>query len=157
MTGILQSILPIDITSVDIKLFKRSYASCIVKTHDNKILLQELIDSRPYFPAGSISTFGGHIEMRETPSQALIRELKEELGAEVSVKETIFLGAIAEAITGYSELIYTYFWHDKDHKITGCYEDKPKYFDSIKDAFAHDKLGDDVRWMLGECQKRELL
>jgi len=34
-----------------------------------------------------ISTFGGKIEAGEIPEEALIRELKEELGAEVNLKK----------------------------------------------------------------------
>lgn len=89
--------------------------------------------------------------------QALVRELKEELGAQVNPADVISLGAITEAITKYSELIYVYFWHDKHGTITGCYECEAKYYDDCAAALTHPKIMDDVRWLLHECQKRKLL
>jgi 8-oxo-dGTP pyrophosphatase MutT (NUDIX family) len=56
--------------------------------------------------------FGGQIEQGEQPIQAIIRELKEELGALVQENELVSLGALTEAMSGHTELVYVYFWHD---------------------------------------------
>jgi len=104
-----------------------------------------------------IATFGGRIEANESPSQALIRELHEELGAKIQDCDLIKLGVITEAITQHKELVHLYFWHDKEGTITGCYECEAQYFDKVTLALNHPKLMDDVRWALLECQNKKLL
>ena len=153
MNELIKSIQRVDVTKVDETTFERRYVGCIVLKQDGKILLQQLIYARPFFPVGSLTTFGGRIEDDETPMQALVRELHEELGAKVNEADVISLGAITEEATNHSELIYAYFWNDKDGTITGCYEDEAKCFDSVKAVLANPKVTDDVRWMLKECKK----
>jgi 8-oxo-dGTP diphosphatase len=157
MNNLAKSIRKIDLTKTDITTFKRCYVGCIVLTQDHRVLLQKLIYNRKYFKAGSITTFGGRIEIGETSMLALVRELEEELGAQVKENDVIFLGAITEETTNHTELINTYFWHDKDGTITGCYEDEAIYFDEIGLIISNSKVTDDVRWMLDECQKRKLI
>ncbi|MBN1684197.1 MAG: NUDIX hydrolase [Gammaproteobacteria bacterium] len=146
----------LDLSQINLSDFKRRSVGCIVLTKDHQILLQHRPNNWRTFP-GCLATFGGQIEQGETPIQALVRELKEELGAQVNPKDLIPLGAITEAITNYTELIYAYFWHDKSGTITGCYEAEARYYDSVKEALSHPKIMDDVRWMLRECQKRQLI
>lgn len=152
----LTRIKEINLATIDKSSFKQRYVGCIVLTSDKQILLQ----SRPLywrtFP-GKIATFGGHVEEKETPSEALIRELREELGAQVKSDELIVLGAIAEEITKYKDLVYLYYWHDKKETITGCYEGEAQYFTDVNEALHHPKLMDDVYWALIECQNRKLL
>lgn len=157
MTEAKKTIQEVDLTENDRTNFKHRYVGCIVLTYVSKFLLQEIVDPRPFFPAGSIVTFGGKIEVKETPVQALIRELHEELGAKIHIHEPIYLGAITEEATHHSELIYAYFWHDRLNTITGCYEDNAKYFNNVKMIFENPHVADDVRWMLNECQHRQLL
>jgi len=97
------------------------------------------------------------LNLGENPMQALVRELKEELGAQVQESDVISLGAITESATNYSELIYVYFWHDKHGTITGCYEGKAEYYDNCATAMMHPKIMDDVRWLLKQCQSRRFL
>jgi 8-oxo-dGTP diphosphatase len=52
---------------------------------EDKFLMQYRDDKAPNYP-NTWSIFGGCIEKEETPSQALVRELKEELG--ISIKES---------------------------------------------------------------------
>ena len=127
-----------------------------VFTKDRQILLQQRPNNWWTFP-GCLATFGGQIEKDEMPMQALIRELKEELGAKVEAQDVVELGTMTEAITNYTELIYAYFWHDKADTITGCYEAEARYYDSVKAVLSHPKIMDYVRWMLSECQKRQLI
>ena len=130
---------------------------CIVLTKDHKIILQKRGDNWTRF-GGYLSSFGGQIEKDETPMQALIRELNEELGAEVKELDVVSLGAVTEEVTGYTELIHVYFWHDKDGTITGCYEGEVRYFDSVEEVLnSHPKIMDDTRWALNECLARGLL
>lgn len=146
------SIKVVDSSKIHEKSFKRNYVGCIVFTKDRKILLQQRPENWRTFP-GCLATFGGEIESGELPLDALQRELKEELGAILDINNVISLGSITEAITNYSELIYAYFWHDKNGTITGCYECKPKYYDTVSEALTHTKIMEDVKWMLKECQK----
>jgi len=146
----------VDLTKVDEKAFKRQAVGCIVLSKEGKIILQQRLENWRTFP-GCLATFGGGIDPGETSHDALVRELKEELGANVELKDVINLGVITEAITNYTELIHVFFWHDKQRTITGCYECEAKYYENCEDAYKHSKIMDDVRWALIECQKRGLL
>jgi len=146
----------IDLTKVDVSAYKQQNTGCIVLTHDNRILLQYRPDNWRTFP-GMLATFGGHIETNESPLNAIVRELYEELGATAKPDDLISLGAVTEVITQHTELVHLYFWHDEQNTITGCYEGEAQYFDNISDALANPKLMDDVRWALLECQNRGLL
>lgn len=152
----LESIRSVDLQNVDATSFSHCYVGCIVLTNDRKIMLQQRIHNWRTFP-DCLATFGGHIEAGETPIHALVRELKEELGATIESTDVISLGAITEAITNHSELIYVYFWHDKHGTITGCYECEAKYYNDCNAALNHPKIMDDVRWLLNKCQKLKLL
>lgn len=70
-----------------------SYRAAIVLLQDNKIaLIERQRSGQHYF------TFpGGHVEPGETPEQAAVRETKEELGLDVSVRR----------------LLAEIWWHDK--------------------------------------------
>jgi 8-oxo-dGTP pyrophosphatase MutT (NUDIX family) len=151
------SIKEVDLKKVAELTFVLRFVGCIVMTHDGKFLLQRVVDARPFFPMGSIITFGGRIESRETTMQALVRELHEELGADVEVADLVSLGAITEDVTNHTELIHAYFWRDLYNTITGCYEDTAVYFDDIDAVFAEPKVTDDVRWMLKQCQQLEII
>ncbi|MBT6208366.1 MAG: NUDIX domain-containing protein [Francisellaceae bacterium] len=90
----------------------------------------------------------------ESPELAIVRELNEELGAKVEEQDLIFLGAVTEKITEYSELVYHYFWKDTKNTITGCYECAPKYYSNPKEAMEHHKIMDDVVHLLKVCEEK---
>jgi 8-oxo-dGTP diphosphatase len=146
----------IDVSHEDITKFKAFFVGCIVLTNADKILLQQRGVNWKSFP-GFLSEFGGRIELNETPIHALARELKEELGAKVIEEDVVSLGAITEKATNYSELIYTYFWHDKLGTVSQCFEGEPKYFDNVNSVLIYPKVMDSVRWMLNECKNRNYL
>ncbi|RDI46993.1 NUDIX domain-containing protein [Aquicella lusitana] len=156
MAKTIKTIRKVDILQTDEALFKHHYVGCLVLSKDNKVLLQQRGHNWHSFP-GYLSEFGGRIAPNETPLEALVRELKEELGAQVNEKEVISLGVISEAVTHYSKLVYVYFWHDKRGTITGCYEGEACYFDDVNTALEHAKIMDSARWLLYECKKRKLL
>ncbi len=145
----------LDFTKTDKAIFKAKFVGCVVLTKDLKILLQ-MRDENKSFP-GCISTFGGTIEACEEPMQALVRELREELGATVNESEVVRLGAITDAVSKYEELFYVYFWHDHLGTITDCYEGSPLYFDDIGSVIMHPKVMDYVCWLLEACKSRGLL
>lgn len=136
--------------------FIRPCVSCLVLSGNGKIVLQQRDDDCQDFP-GCLATFGGGIEPGETPMQALIRELREELGAAVKASDVVSLGVLTEAVTNHKELVYVYFFHDKFGTITGCYEGQAKYYNDSTEAENHPKIMDDVKWLLRECKKRRLL
>lgn len=133
--------------------FDVKFAGCIILTADNKILLQYRDESAHTFP-GYLSCFGGRVEQNETAQQAIIRELNEELGAIVKKNDLVFLGAVTESATKYTELVYEFFWHDKEDSITGCYEHEARYFGSVDEVLSEDKLMDDVKWSLKRFRLR---
>lgn len=156
MAGSTEIIKILDIGKIDESAYKNRFVGCVVLSKDGKILLQQRGENWESH-GGYLAEFGGHIEAGETPIQALIRELNEELGATVDVSEVVSLGAITEAMTNYSELIYVYFWHDKHGTVTGCYEGEARYHDSIDEVLKHPKIMDSVRWLLNECHRRKLI
>lgn len=136
--------------------FKREYASALILTHDNKILLQLRTNMSKRF-AGCIATFGGTIEAHENPLQALIRELHEELGGVVEEGEVASCGVITEALSNYTEAVHAFFWHDRKGSINGCYEGNAIYFANMQEALLHPKAMDYVQWLLQECKKKNLI
>lgn len=144
------------LSHVNPKMFKRSCVSCLILSKDNKIILQQRDNDCAAFP-GCLAAFGGGIENNETPLQALCRELNEELGAQVKLRDVVNLGMLTEPETHHRVLVHLFFWHDTAGTITGCYEGEAKYYNSSMEAQNHPKIMEDVRWLLQECKKRKLL
>jgi 8-oxo-dGTP diphosphatase len=134
----------------------RYSVGCLVLTHDNKILLQQRDEQCARYP-GCLGTFGGGIEINESPMQALVRELQEELGASVNPEEVVPLGALTENNYPPDELVYVYFWHDKQGTITGCYEGTTSSHTNCATPLLHPKVMNDVRWLLAECHRLGLV
>ncbi len=91
-----EGIKQIDLTKIDVSAFKQQNTGCIVLTHDNRILLQYRPDNWRTFP-GRVATFGGHIETNESPLNAIVRELHEELGATATPDDLIGLGVSTQS------------------------------------------------------------
>jgi 8-oxo-dGTP diphosphatase len=135
---------------------EKRYVSCLVISHENKIVLQERDLHCNTYP-GYIATFGGGIEKGETPIMALIRELKEELGANVNESEIICLGILEESEIGFRGYNYVYFWRDKSGTITGCYEGKARYFNDPVIAKQGKKIMNDVYYALDQSIAKKLI
>tara|TARA_R110000868_G_scaffold392051_3_gene662539 strand:+ start:727 stop:1191 length:465 start_codon:yes stop_codon:yes gene_type:complete len=143
----------INLKKHDLNAFRAEFAGCLILTKDNKILLQKR-DKKAFSYPSYISAFGGRIETRETATQAIIRELKEELEIIVTEDEIRFIGAVAEEISDYSELIYEFFWHDKNGILTDkCNEGSQKIFKCYHEVLVNKKLIDDVPWIIKRCIK----
>lgn len=133
------------------------FVGCLILTKDNKILLQKRGQDWAAYP-GYLCEFGGKLETGETPIQTVIRELNEELGAQVLETELIELGAITESMSKHNDLIYVFFWHDKKGTITGCYEGTAVFFDNSTTILNHGEITTDgLRWLLNECKQRGLI
>lgn len=150
------AIKQIDLSKIDVNKFPNQFVGCVILTKDKKILLQKRGDDWKNFP-GYLAEFGGRIEPGETPMQALIRELNEELGANVKKSELVNFGAITELMSNHYELIHCFFWEDKSGSITGCYEGEAAYFDEVELILKQKKITDGLRWLLNECVKINLL
>lgn len=85
----------VDLKKVDERSFSRRCVGCIILTQEGKILLQQRDDDCYTYP-GCLATFGGGIDSGERPMQSLVRELREELGAQVRASDVVNLGAITE-------------------------------------------------------------
>ena len=136
--------------------FAAVFVSCLVINKAGQILLQMRPLTWHRFP-GVLSLFGGQVDEGETPLEALVRELKEELGASVQPKEPVFLGSMTESETGYTELVHTFFWRDTTGTITGCYEGEARTFPRKEDALAHTEVMEEVRWIIARAEARGLL
>lgn len=150
------SVKLLDPQKINTSDYKARYVGCLILTKDHQILLQQRGHDFVKHP-DYLCEFGGRIEQGEEPNQSLVRELNEELGALVQENEAISLGALTEAMSGHTELVYVYFWHDARGTITGCYEGSAKLFDHIESILAYTKITDGLCWMLDECQRRGLL
>lgn len=146
----------IDIENADLSVFEARFADCIILDQLGQILLQQKPDYWDHFP-GYVMAFGGHVEDGEMPVQGCIREIKEELGADIAAGELRFLGAVSEAVFDHKDILHLYFWHDVEGRITGCYEGEAKVLGSVEDVLAHPKIMDYLPWALRRCQEKGYL
>ena len=100
MSAIVKLIMESDINE---NHYPKQFVGCLVLTKDNRILLQKRGYNWSAYP-GYLCEFGGKIERQERPIQAIIRELKEELGAQAHETELIPLGAITESTSNYTAI-----------------------------------------------------
>lgn len=147
----MNSITEIDLKDIEGQIFNNRLADCVVLTHNNKILLQYRPPNWRSNPDG-LNLFGGHVDEGETIMQGLLREIHEELGAEIVENEVQFIGAASEDWTNHKEFVHVYFWHDKEKKITGCFEAEARYYKSVEEAISQPKIMDYAVWALLKCQ-----
>ncbi len=152
----IKTIRKVELSDISSGKFSKHLADCVILTHDNKILMQQRPATWGTY-AGALNIFGGHVEEGESVMQALIRELHEELGAQLYERDVIFIGAVSEEETNHTELVHIYFWKDANKTITGCYEAEDRRFDMLADVLAAPKLMDYARWALLEANARKLL
>ncbi len=133
-----------------------SFTSCLIISHDYQLLLQQRGSDWPTYP-DYISAFGGRIEAGETPTEGIIRELQEELGAQVTAAELHYLGAVTEASSKHKEMVFGFIWHDKSNTITGCYEGEIASFTEVTTVLAKSKLLDDIPWLIEKSLQANLL
>ena len=67
-------------------MIKRDIVECIIINKKKEILLQKKTSDYPILPGGYWCFFGGAIENGESPEEAIRREVKEELGLELTFK-----------------------------------------------------------------------
>lgn len=148
-------ITEIDLKAADLSVYRQQFADCIVLDARGRLLLQE----RPERGGDGmlLSAFGGRVEGGETVLQALARELKEELGADVLEEDVKFLGAVSEAFTDHRDVVHIHFWQDKHKTVTGCYEWDLVVFDKVEDVFKHPGMMDYLGWGLRRCQDKGYL
>lgn len=155
VNGLENQIIVIDHLPIRYEDYQRHFVGCLVITQSGQLLLQKRDNHCERFP-GMLATFGGQIDPGETAEQGLIRELHEELGAQVSRDDLLALGAITK--TGLDKaLIHAYCWQDNKDSITGCYEGSPAFFNSAIEILKQPSLTADAHWIVIECVKRQLI
>jgi 8-oxo-dGTP diphosphatase len=107
----------------------KQIAAIIFENDEGKFLLY-LRDNKPYIPfPNHWDLIGGHIEEGETPEEALVREVKEEL--DLDLKEYTFYKKY-ECLTGdaYENIKYIYFGKINlpIEKVTLLEGVRPQYF-----------------------------
>ena len=107
----------------------KAIAAIILENDEGKFLLY-LRDNKPDIPfPGHWDLIGGHIEEGETPEEALVREVKEEL--DLDLKEYTFYRKY-ECLTGdaYENIKYIYFGKINlpIEKVTLLEGVRPQYF-----------------------------
>lgn len=132
--------------------YEHHLADCVILTQDHKLLLQYRPKNWGSSP-DSLNIFGGHVEQGETVTEGLIREIYEELGANMPIDEIKYIGALTEDFTGHKDVVHVHFWHDKDGLITGCYEAEARTFDSVGDAVSQNNIMDYSVWALNKCSE----
>lgn len=136
--------------------YKANFADCLVLTSDNKLLVQYRPPTWDRSP-DTITLFGGYVENDETIHEGLIREIHEELGADISNQEVLHVASITEEMTNHTEVVHIHFWHDKNDLIAGCYEAEPRYFKSVDEVLAQLNVMEYTRWALLKCKEADLV
>jgi 8-oxo-dGTP diphosphatase len=130
----------------------RVIASAVIRKGDGILLVKEVLENgKEYwiFP-------GGGVEFGETISDAAKREINEELGLYIDIKELLgFKEAIAPKY-GYHTVIFFFIAESLSEKITR--DEKildARYFtkEEIKDM----TLVDSAKWAIGEMEKKGML
>ncbi len=152
----MSGVTEIDLNDVDVQSCEKRLADCVIVTHDNKILLQYRPPEWGSNPDG-LNLFGGHVDEGESIIEGLLREIKEEVGADVKENEVQFIGAVSEDWTNHKEFVHLYFWHDKENMITGCYEAEARYYESFEEAVSQPNLMKYAVWALRRCRELGLL
>lgn len=73
---------------------------------------------------GHLCPPGGHVEIGETPTQAIIREVKEELGATVKAKDLEFICVAARNASPTEYVAYEFVIRDKKYDFTNTEPEK---------------------------------
>ena len=97
--------------------FKFRVSGVIVR--DGKVLLVEMDN------AGFFCLPGGHVELGETPFQAVVREVKEETG--LDLKSAEYRCVINFVNDDYDEIIYQYTSSDFSGEVIECNEGELKW------------------------------
>lgn len=129
--------------------FTKQHTSCLIMDASNRYLLQKRPSNWRTFP-GYLCMFGGEIEYNESPVEAMIRELKEELEVSITPNELIYIASITELISGHCELIHQYCYKDIKNEIKRTTEGELVVFDNKNDILKEKKIMDDLIWQLTE-------
>lgn len=135
--------------------YQRQFAGCLIKTHDDRLLLQKRDRHFDRFP-NTLATFGGQVDAGESCFEGMTRELREELGAKFLAKDALYLGALIKSGLN-NAVIHAFWWHDSANSITGCYEGEPAYFNDAADILLQNNITPDVYWIVKRCMERGLI
>lgn len=90
--------------------------------NDNKVLLS--LRKNTGWMDGYYCAPGGHVEEGETPTIAMIREIKEELGVDVKPDELEFMCVAARNNSPYEYVAYEFILRDTSYEFTNTEPEK---------------------------------
>jgi 8-oxo-dGTP diphosphatase len=112
----------------------------------NKILLGRRANTG--WMDGFLCAPGGHIEQGETPSIAMLREIKEELGAGVKLEDIEFLCVAARNASPMEYASYEFVIRDKNYEFINAEPDKCSELVWVEVDNLPDDIVDDFRLII---------
>ncbi len=120
----------------------------ILILNDNKVLLSRRANTG--WMDGKLCIPGGHVEEGETPLQAIVREIKEELGAEVNPADLTFQCVAVRNQNPNEHIAFVSALHDKSYNFTNMEPDKCSELVWVDTNKLHDDVIPDFRQILEE-------
>jgi 8-oxo-dGTP pyrophosphatase MutT (NUDIX family) len=125
---------------------KIDFVADVYIVHDGRVLLRKHDKYKIWLPVG------GHIELNENPNEAAVREVKEEVGLDVTLIAASPIHNIQDHFKDYKELIPPRFLNR--HKVNENHEHVAlSYFAASKsDEIRQGKteVSNDIRWLTAQ-------
>lgn len=116
---------------------------------DGKLLLSRRANTG--WADGKLCAPGGHVEAGETPTQAIIREIEEELGVTVRSEDLEFMCASPRNVPGTEHYAFGFIVRDKDYEFTNAEPEKCSELVWVDPENLPEDVIDDFRQIIEKC------